>query len=77
MTKKALEATETYAEDVKKNFHATLDWLHEHACSRSYGLGEYYMGRVAEKPVVEVLTKWYSNQPAQLQRQARKSKFHL
>ena len=44
MTKKALEATETYAEDVKKNFHATLDWLHEHACSRSYGLGEYYMG---------------------------------
>ena len=57
MTKKALEATETYAEDVKKNFHATLDWLHEHACSRSYGLGEYYMGRVAEKPVVEVLTK--------------------
>ena len=49
MTKKALEATETYAEDVKKNFHATLDWLHEHACSRSYGLGEYSMGRVAKK----------------------------
>ena len=40
-TKKALEATETYSEDVRKNFEATLEWLHEHACSRSYGLGEY------------------------------------
>ena len=39
-TKKALEATETYSEDVRKNFEATLEWLHEHACSRSYGLGE-------------------------------------
>lgn len=29
----------TYREDVRHNFKATLDWLHEHACSRSYGLG--------------------------------------
>ncbi len=31
---------ELYHEEVKRNFEATLDWLHEHACSRSYGLGE-------------------------------------
>ena len=39
-TTKALEAAETYSDDVRKNFEATLDWLHEHACSRSYGLGK-------------------------------------
>lgn len=37
--KAALEKIETFSDDVKKNFAATLDWLHEHACSRSYGLG--------------------------------------
>lgn len=37
--KEALTHIETYADDVRKNFEATLDWLHEHACSRSYGLG--------------------------------------
>ena len=41
-TTKALEATETYSDDVRKNFEATLDWLHEHACSRSYGLGKVH-----------------------------------
>ncbi|XP_021345352.1 leucine--tRNA ligase, cytoplasmic-like [Mizuhopecten yessoensis] len=30
---------ETYADEVRRNFVATLDWLHEHACSRSFGLG--------------------------------------
>jgi leucyl-tRNA synthetase len=30
---------ELYSDDVRKNFNASLDWLHEHACSRSYGLG--------------------------------------
>jgi leucyl-tRNA synthetase len=29
----------TYHDEVKKNFIATLDWLHEYACSRTYGLG--------------------------------------
>ena len=29
-----------YAEETRRNFEATLDWIHEHACSRSYGLGE-------------------------------------
>ncbi|KAF8792340.1 leucine--tRNA ligase, cytoplasmic-like [Argiope bruennichi] len=28
-----------YHEEVRKNFEATFDWLKEHACSRSYGLG--------------------------------------
>ena len=30
---------ETYHVEVQKNFAATLDWLREHACSRTYGLG--------------------------------------
>lgn len=30
-----------YAEETRRNFEATLDWIQEHACSRSYGLGEY------------------------------------
>ncbi|CAH1778262.1 unnamed protein product [Owenia fusiformis] len=38
-TKKALDQCETYTEETTRNFNATLDWLHEHACSRSYGLG--------------------------------------
>uniref|UniRef100_A0A6M2DSZ5 leucine--tRNA ligase n=1 Tax=Xenopsylla cheopis TaxID=163159 RepID=A0A6M2DSZ5_XENCH len=29
----------TYHDEVKKNFAACLDWLHEYACSRTYGLG--------------------------------------
>ena len=34
-----LKELETYTEEVRRNYEATLDWLHEHACSRSYGLG--------------------------------------
>ncbi|KZC08152.1 Leucine--tRNA ligase, cytoplasmic, partial [Dufourea novaeangliae] len=29
----------TFHDEVRKNFIACLDWLHEHACSRTYGLG--------------------------------------
>lgn len=36
---KLLEKMNTYHDEVKKNFHATLNWLHEYACSRTYGLG--------------------------------------
>lgn len=36
---KALEAMNTYHDEVRKNFQATLKWLHEYACSRTYGLG--------------------------------------
>ncbi|XP_038055725.1 leucine--tRNA ligase, cytoplasmic-like [Patiria miniata] len=35
----AMEKMELYSEDTRRNFLATFDWLHEHACSRSYGLG--------------------------------------
>ncbi|PFX23553.1 Leucine--tRNA ligase, cytoplasmic [Stylophora pistillata] len=28
-----------YAEETRRNFEATLDWIQEHACSWSYGLG--------------------------------------
>ncbi|XP_034937128.1 leucine--tRNA ligase, cytoplasmic [Chelonus insularis] len=37
--RKALEKIETFHDEVKKNFYACLDWLHEYACSRTYGLG--------------------------------------
>ncbi|XP_071951783.1 leucine--tRNA ligase, cytoplasmic-like [Antedon mediterranea] len=39
LTTKALENANTYCDETRKNFLATLDWLREHACSRSYGLG--------------------------------------
>uniref|UniRef100_F1KSE2 leucine--tRNA ligase n=1 Tax=Ascaris suum TaxID=6253 RepID=F1KSE2_ASCSU len=38
-TKQVLSQLETYSEEVRRNLEATIDWLHEHACSRSYGLG--------------------------------------
>merc|ERR1719270_2878223 len=40
--KKAREAVanlNTFSDEVKKNFNSTLEWLKEHACSRTYGLG--------------------------------------
>ncbi|CAJ0572278.1 unnamed protein product, partial [Mesorhabditis spiculigera] len=37
--KKALEKLDTYSEEVRKSFDYTIDWLHEYACCRSYGLG--------------------------------------
>ncbi|KAK9875815.1 hypothetical protein WA026_009601 [Henosepilachna vigintioctopunctata] len=36
---KALAEMNTYHDEVRKNFTACLNWLHEHACSRTYGLG--------------------------------------
>ncbi|XP_011877441.1 PREDICTED: leucine--tRNA ligase, cytoplasmic isoform X2 [Vollenhovia emeryi] len=38
-TLEALNNLETFHDEVRKNFLASLDWLHEHACSRTYGLG--------------------------------------
>ncbi|KRZ18613.1 Leucine--tRNA ligase, cytoplasmic [Trichinella zimbabwensis] len=38
-TRKALQCLNTYTDNVYNNLKATVDWLHEHACSRSYGLG--------------------------------------
>ena len=35
----ALKNLNTYHDETRRNFEATLDWLHGHACSRSYGLG--------------------------------------
>lgn len=34
-----LETLETFCDETRKNFEATLAWLQEHACSRTYGLG--------------------------------------
>lgn len=39
--KKALAQLNTYSDEVRRNLDHTIDWLHEHACSRSYGLGEH------------------------------------
>ena len=36
-----LAKMEVYSEEVRKNFEATLDWLHEYAISRTYGLGRF------------------------------------
>ena len=35
-----LAKMEVFHHETRKNFEATLDWLKEHACSRTYGLGE-------------------------------------
>ena len=37
--RKALQPMNLYHDEVRKNFEATLDWIQEHACSRTYGLG--------------------------------------
>lgn len=36
---KNLDNMELYHDEVRKNFEHCLDWLHEYACSRTYGLG--------------------------------------
>ncbi|XP_014609108.1 PREDICTED: leucine--tRNA ligase, cytoplasmic [Polistes canadensis] len=38
-TMKALNNLNAFHDEVRKNFIACLDWLHEYACSRTYGLG--------------------------------------
>ncbi len=38
-TEDCLNKVECYHDEVRKNFDATLGWLKEHACSRTYGLG--------------------------------------
>uniref|UniRef100_A0A8C5YG21 leucine--tRNA ligase n=1 Tax=Microcebus murinus TaxID=30608 RepID=A0A8C5YG21_MICMU len=37
-TSQCLKNLETFCEETRRNFEATLDWLQEHACSRTYGL---------------------------------------
>ena len=39
-TTEALNNLNTFHDEVRKNFMACLDWLHEYACSRTYGLGK-------------------------------------
>lgn len=38
-TKGLLKNVETHHDETKKAFEGCLDWLHEYACSRTYGLG--------------------------------------
>ena len=43
LEKEAIEALNnlnTFHDEVGKNFMACLNWLHEYACSRTYGLGK-------------------------------------
>ncbi|KAI4462763.1 leucyl-trna synthetase [Holotrichia oblita] len=37
--KQALEELNCYNDEVRRNLEGCLDWLQEHACSRTYGLG--------------------------------------
>lgn len=39
IVRNSLDSMNLYHDEVKRNFEATLDWLQEHACSRTYGLG--------------------------------------
>jgi leucyl-tRNA synthetase len=39
VTTECLADVNCYHDEVRKNFEATLGWLKEHACSRTYGLG--------------------------------------
>ncbi|CAF3885382.1 unnamed protein product, partial [Rotaria sp. Silwood1] len=34
-----LQQLNVFSDETRQSFEATFDWLHEHACSRSYGLG--------------------------------------
>lgn len=38
-TQGLLKKMETYHDEARRNFEYCLDWLHEYACSRTYGLG--------------------------------------
>ncbi|XP_074147819.1 leucine--tRNA ligase, cytoplasmic isoform X3 [Sminthopsis crassicaudata] len=38
-TSQCLRDLETFCDETRRNFEATLGWLQEHACSRTYGLG--------------------------------------
>lgn len=38
-TKELLKNLETYHEEARRNYDHCLNWLHEYACSRTYGLG--------------------------------------
>ncbi|XP_033622748.1 leucine--tRNA ligase, cytoplasmic isoform X1 [Fukomys damarensis] len=40
-TSQCLKNVETFCEETRRNFEASLDWLQEHACSRTYGLGTH------------------------------------
>ncbi|EFO88149.1 hypothetical protein CRE_06956 [Caenorhabditis remanei] len=37
--KKVLEPMRTFNDETRRSLETTVDWLHEYACSRSYGLG--------------------------------------
>ena len=39
LAKLCLSRMNCYNEDVRRNFEHTLDWMHQWACSRSFGLG--------------------------------------
>ena len=40
LTLSGLCSLSRFCDETRKNFEATLAWLQDHACSRTYGLGE-------------------------------------
>ncbi|CAF3799933.1 unnamed protein product [Adineta steineri] len=37
--RRVLQQLNVFSDETRQNFEGVFDWLHEHACSRSYGLG--------------------------------------
>jgi leucyl-tRNA synthetase len=52
--REALKRLETYSDESRTRFESTIDWLHDYACSRTYGLGTKLPWD--EKWLIELLT---------------------
>lgn len=48
----------TYTDETRKNFEHTIDWLHEYACSRSYGLGKIFTKNLLSKFLLGTKLPW-------------------
>ncbi|CAF4092493.1 unnamed protein product, partial [Rotaria sp. Silwood1] len=53
-----LQQLNVFSDETRQSFEATFDWLHEHACSRSYGLGtrlpwdkQYFMESLSDSTI--------------------------
>ncbi|XP_067042289.1 leucine--tRNA ligase, cytoplasmic-like isoform X1 [Acropora muricata] len=58
LAREALKDLNTYSDETRRNFEATLDKMQEHACSRSHGLGtrlpwdkQYLIGNLSDSTI--------------------------
>uniref|UniRef100_A0A915DV23 Leucine--tRNA ligase n=1 Tax=Ditylenchus dipsaci TaxID=166011 RepID=A0A915DV23_9BILA len=54
-TKRCLAQLNTYSDEIRKNFERTIDWLHEYACSRSYGLVRFFSSFSIDRRYTNIL----------------------